>query len=277
MEKVIVTGVLQLIGFHLCNRLLNEGFHVVGIDTCTNNEKIKAEMLLSFGRNANFEFVNESLSNVNYENHIHEVKTFFHLREDPTTELEFNKIIAICEKLNVPIVFISSLEVYGNNQTLYTESSKLNPSTPLGKRKKQEEQLLLEKVCAGKNKCLIFRIPSVYGPWQSKNDCLHKHLNVHIKNNSHVSELKINHNFSKKYIYVDDVVEAIMLGFKENFTTAIYNLSVNEEKYSNDKIKEHLAFLPRYSFEDGLEKQKQHLLKILEVNPTIFEDEDVIE
>ena len=32
MEKVAITGVLQLLGFHLCNQCLNQGIEVVGFD-----------------------------------------------------------------------------------------------------------------------------------------------------------------------------------------------------------------------------------------------------
>ena len=55
MKKVVIYGVLQIVGFHLCTRLLEDGIFVVGIHDNKTNENVREEMLFSIGRNANFQ------------------------------------------------------------------------------------------------------------------------------------------------------------------------------------------------------------------------------
>lgn len=270
MEKVVVTGALQLSGFHLCTRLLNEGIYVVGIDTLDVNKKNKEEMLLSIGRNANFEHL-ESIFDVD---DFRDVNLFFHLCGESTNDFELNKIMERCDKYQIPIIYISTLDVYGRSESCCFEDSTLQPVTQLGKWKKREEKILLTDAEEKKRKLVIFRTPQIYGPWQSHDDCMHKLIYYHVKKNASLEKLMVKESFASRYMYVEDLIEAIMLVINRDFQCDIYNLSVDEEKFSSQKARELLSFQPKYTLLEGMEKQKQHILKILNVNPSFFENED---
>lgn len=267
MDKVIVTGVLQLSGFHLCVRLLNEGINVVGIDTLDKNKKYKEEMLLSIGRNANFEYV-ESLDDVK---DFCGVDLFFHLCGELMNDSELNKIITLCDKYQIPIIYISSLDVYGRGESCCYEDTMLRPVTPLGKRKKHEEMMLLSNSEEKKRKLVIFRTPYIYGPWQHQGHCMHKLIYMHVKKNIGLDKLLSNETFANQYMYVEDLIEAIMLVINRGFQCEIFNLSVNEQMFSSMKAREHLSFQPKITLQEGIEKQKQHIIKMLKVDPLFFE------
>ena len=269
MEKAVVTGALQIAGFHLCMRLLDEGMAVVGIDRMERCDKIKEEMLLSVGRNANFQHA-ESLK----DEHLRDAHLLFHLDEDPLSETEFKRRIALCDEFQIPIVYLSSLDVYGNSSTCCTEGSKLEPATPLGKRKKQEELALRSNLEEKNRRILIFRTPRIYGPWQPANDDMQRIFQL--ANNQAAlkgDEQLMNRDFVNQYMFVEDVVDAIMLAGEREFHCEIYNLSSDEQKFSSKKARERLSFRPKHTFDEGIEKLKQHILKASSVNRSLFENE----
>ena len=59
MKNILVTGCCGFIGFHLCKRLLSEGFSIIGIDNMNDYydvylKKNRLKILLSYD-NFNFE------------------------------------------------------------------------------------------------------------------------------------------------------------------------------------------------------------------------------
>lgn len=58
MDKVLVLGTLEELGFEMTTSLLEEGYEVCGIHLQLGEEKIYNERRLKIGRNANFEEIN---------------------------------------------------------------------------------------------------------------------------------------------------------------------------------------------------------------------------
>jgi len=60
---VVVTGVAGFIGSHLAETLLDENFHVIGIDCFTDyySKEIKKNNLGGFQNNKNFTFLEQDL------------------------------------------------------------------------------------------------------------------------------------------------------------------------------------------------------------------------
>lgn len=271
MEKIAITGVLQLLGFHLCNHLLNQGMQVVGFDNFDRNKQLKAEMLLAIGRNANFQFVESNYEQSELKNHLQDVTIFFHLNEESMNIHDLIEIVHICDQLQLPIITASSLEVYGNCKAACNEDTPLHPTTNLGKRKKLEEHYLLKNADRCNRQIAIIRLPNIFGPWQNPKDQFHQLIFQIVKNNASIQEIVNNRSLSQNYMFVNNVVDALMLIMEHRFHREIYNLSLNEKKYCSQKIRTQLSFKPKYSFQQGVEIFKKHILQMLETNPSLYE------
>jgi UDP-glucose 4-epimerase len=75
-----VTGVAGFIGSHLAERLIKEGFRVVGVDSFTDNypRKIKENNLRDLVANPCFRFIEGDLISLNLEEILKEVEVVFH-------------------------------------------------------------------------------------------------------------------------------------------------------------------------------------------------------
>ena len=61
MDKAIIVGVYEFIGFHLCETLLQEGMEVYGVDLpIDTSDHVVDEKRLLIGRNSNFQEKDES-------------------------------------------------------------------------------------------------------------------------------------------------------------------------------------------------------------------------
>lgn len=80
MEKAVVTEALGIIGFHLCQRLLEEGVEVLAIDDLSD-KRDKEERLHYFGRNALFSFLDREKNNFSFDEVIKGSDVYFHLTD----------------------------------------------------------------------------------------------------------------------------------------------------------------------------------------------------
>lgn len=258
MNKAVVTGALGFIGYHLCQRLLEEGVEVIGIDACIDSKRkeIQEEMLHHFGRNAQFHFIRENLLHVRFAEFMHDVDTVFHLansRETVRTSQHVskkietalavtNKVIEACVDRNTAIVYTSSLEVYGNRFGKITETSPVSPETPLGLLKVADEALLSQKTKKANIPLLIMRLPHVFGPWQHPESLFSRLILTQLKgkteNNVELKTCPI-----ENFMYIDDVTKALWLASNHCFTYDIYNLA-SEERNQGQRVIEWLLEKP---------------------------------
>ena len=48
MKKILITGAAGFLGSHLCDRFINEGFYVIGMDNFITGDKRNIKHLLDF-------------------------------------------------------------------------------------------------------------------------------------------------------------------------------------------------------------------------------------
>ena len=63
MKRVLITGAAGFLGSHLCDRFVNDGFHVIGMDNLITGRMKNLEHLV---KHSNFEFHHHNVSK-----HIH--------------------------------------------------------------------------------------------------------------------------------------------------------------------------------------------------------------
>jgi len=172
--KVLVTGAAGMIGSYFTERLLDEGYEVVGIDN------------LSFGNGSNlplehenFTFIRADLSTdmidfpVDAVCHLAAFKkplkgTFDTAKVMSNNAKMMENILDYCEEYNAKLLFTSTSDVYGNSDT-FSESDPITIGPPTNERysyalsKLFDEQLMLNKINQGKITGAITRIFGAFG------------------------------------------------------------------------------------------------------------------
>ncbi|WP_171016745.1 NAD-dependent epimerase/dehydratase family protein [Pseudalkalibacillus caeni] len=307
MEKAVVTGALGFIGFHLTDKLLNEGVSVIGIDNLADPKRteIQEEKLMHLLRNSNFDFKNSNISSSEFQNFIDDNTVVYHLASPimPFTKLpriakaiedsisETKAIVNVLQKKPVPLIYTSSMQVYGKRYGTISEKTPVNPLSDEGRLKGAEEAYLLKRCSEIHIPLIIIRLPSVYGPWQREDMAYHRLLTI--KDKRHLE--KVEDAFTADIIYVDDVVDAFINASKISVKKEIINLTSGKEgewhkgkewitgerinlredpffnvRISTDHASKILGFKPSVAIEQGVEKQKAHIEKMMKTVPSLY-------
>ena len=232
-KKILITGCSGFIGFHLCKRLIEEGFSVLGIDNMNNYydinlKKERLNLLLNnypLGR-FNFEKVNisskENLYNI-FKSYKPEIVINLaaqagvrHSIENPDTYLEsnvvgFKNILECCKSFPVEkFIYASSSSVYGGNKKIpFSEDDSVDHPVNLYAATKKTNELLAH--CYSH----LYSIPSiglrfftVYGPWGRPDMAPMLFANAILSR----KPIKVNNNgrMYRDFTYIDDVIEFIM-------------------------------------------------------------------
>lgn len=184
-KSVIVTGCAGFIGSHVCEKLLANGFHVVGIDNfdAFYPRPVKEQNLAAFSGHPNFIFyeldICEGLEAVKETG----ISAVIHLAakagvrpsiEDPAGYIRTNitgtqKVHAFMLQRNISkLVFASSSSVYGNNKKIpFSETDNVdNPISPYAFTKKAGELMNYTFHHLYKADVVNLRFFTVYGPRQ---------------------------------------------------------------------------------------------------------------
>ena len=235
MTKILVTGACGFIGFHLCNRLLDEGHEILGIDNLNDyydvNLKLDRKSLLEI--NHKFEltvFDIKDLKNVKKVFIDFKPTVVIHLAaqagvrysiENPQTYIESNiigsfNLLEACRRYPVEhLLLASTSSVYGANSKLpYNEDHKSDTQMSVyASTKKSMESLAHSYSHLFSIPTTIFRFFTVYGPWGRPDMALYKFVDG-ILNNTPI-DVYNNGNMRRDFTYVLDLVKSIDLLIKK--------------------------------------------------------------
>lgn len=246
--KALIAGGAGFVGSHLIDRLLQEGHEIVCIDNYSIGTKNNIEQLAP---NSNFKIYEEDLCDIGKLNHIFEnekVDYVFHLAansdiqasaENPLIEYRntytttFN--ILECMRLyGVKKLFFSSTSaVYGERagKEVSEDTPGLEPISYYGACKLGSEALISAFSYMNNLQSLIFRFPNVVGPRLTHGvifDFIKK-----LKNNPKELEILGNGLQRKPYMYVSDLVDAIVKYKDVEKRVEIYNIGVSTQTSVN--------------------------------------------
>lgn len=183
-KKLLITGVAGFIGSHLCHFLLNK-YRIIGIDDFSSGT---IENMTLFINNPDFTFIQSSLQEItNLDELISSCDIVIHLAaivgilktfNNPLLTLENNincseLVIKSCYKNNIPLLFASSSEVYGNQSTpTISEDSKSEFDHILSLRmpysiSKIIDEMKINLLNMQGMRCIVTRLFNVIGPNQT--------------------------------------------------------------------------------------------------------------
>jgi len=238
--RVLITGSSGQIGTNLGLYLLEKGHEVLGIDIRRNPWTDKIETLLqdlstpyrSFKKGIGYvEYPMDFDAVVHFAAHakVHE------LVQQPDRAMEnitmaFN-VLEYCRHNNVPIIFSSSREVYGDIHRYITEESYADFSyteSPYSASKIAGEALIYSYAQCYDLNYLVFRFSNVYGRYDNDIERMERVIPLFIKKISNHEPITV---FGKEkvldFTYVDDCVEGVCRGIELLVNKQAANQTIN--------------------------------------------------
>ena len=251
--NILVAGGAGFIGSHLIDSLLDEGNSIV----CADKLIMGDQNIEHLRDNPKFKFYNCELSDQNSVDDIfkdNKIDVVYHLAansdiqkggKEPSidftdTFLTTRALLEGMRNANVKKLFFASTSaVYGEmlDVELTETTGGLMPVSYYGGAKLASEAIISSYVSMCDMSAVIFRFPNVIGP-RLTHGVIYDFIKK-LKKNPNKLEILGNGTQCKPYIYVLDLVEAIMYLTKEfNPGEVVYNLSVNSEGTTVTKIAE---------------------------------------
>ena len=239
--RALVTGCAGFIGSHLCERLLADGYEVLGVDCFTSyyEREAKERNLTAFLHEPRFEFRPVDLSEGNLDGLLHEVDTVFHLAGQPGVRLSFGESFAtylrhnllatqrlLEEAVRSPVasfVYASSSSVYGDAPVFpCDELAERRPVSPYGMTKLATEELAAVYRRDFDVPTVGLRYFTVFGPRQRPDMAFSRFLRLALAG----EPLPIYGDGSqiRDFTYVGDIVNGTIAAALNGAPGSVYNL-----------------------------------------------------
>jgi nucleoside-diphosphate-sugar epimerase len=240
-EKVVVTGAAGFIGSHLCERMLEEGHEVLGVDSFTDYyspERKRHHLAACIGR-PGFTLAEENLATCDIARLIDGAGGVFHLAAQAGVRKSWGKEFALYIESNilvtqrllealkdspeVPFVHSSSSSVYGETRRLpMREDHPTAPLSPYGATKLSAEHLCeLYRLNYGV-KYRALRYFTVYGPRQRPDMAFSRFITASFAGRA--IEIYGDGKQTRDFTYVSDAVEANIRAFRYDGPYAVFNI-----------------------------------------------------
>jgi nucleoside-diphosphate-sugar epimerase len=239
--RVVVTGAAGFIGSHLCERLLDEGFEVTGIDSFTDyySPSRKREHIGRSLGSSRFKLIEQDLNNCDLASLFDGAECVFHLAAQAGvrrswgsefshyTEANILATQSVLEALkeigSMRLVHSSSSSVYGETKDLpMKEDHRLAPVSPYGATKLSAEHLCeLYRVNFGVDYTSL-RYFTVYGPRQRPDMAFSRFITNALGGNA--LEIYGDGRQTRDFTFVTDAVEANMLALRYTGSERIFNI-----------------------------------------------------
>jgi UDP-glucuronate 4-epimerase len=244
MKKILITGAIGFIGYHLTERLLKEGYSVVGIDNINSyyDVRLKYAKLPILGieedsiwpnisyqstKHKHFKFVKLDIKDRYNLEKLFETEKFDivcnlaaqagvqYSIEDPHTYIENNitgfiNIIDACRHHNIEhFVYASSSSVYGNREDVpFNEMDNVDNPISLYAASKKANELIAHSYSHLYNlRTTGLRYFTVYGPWGRPDMAPYLFLKSILEG----EKIRVfnNGNMERDFTYIDDIIEGV--------------------------------------------------------------------
>lgn len=235
MKNVLVTGAAGFIGFHLCRRLIEEGYTVYGLDNLTPyyDVNLKKDRLKQLEEHDRFTFYQIDISDrpsLVWLFNDHSIDTVVNLAaqagvryslKNPHAYVEANivgfvNLLECCRHYSVEhLVFASSSSVYGANTKMpFSVHDNVDHPVSLYAASKKANELMAHTYSHLYGlSCTGLRFFTVYGPWGRPDMALFLFTKAILAG----EPIKVfNHgNMQRDFTYIDDIVEGVFRVMKK--------------------------------------------------------------
>jgi UDP-glucose 4-epimerase len=223
--RILITGSSGQIGTNLALHLEKQGHYVFGVDKRPNTWTNQIETLLQ-DLSTPYRNFKGGIGHVEYPKnldivvHLAAHAKVHELVEQPDRALEnitmtYN-VLEFCRQNNLPIIFSSSREVYGDIHRYITEESHADfafTESPYSASKISGEALIYSYAQCYNMKYLVFRFSNVYGRFDNDIERMERVIPLFIRKIKNYEPITV-YGESKvlDFTYVDDCVEGIAKG-----------------------------------------------------------------
>ena len=238
--RVLITGSSGQIGTNLGLYLQEQGHFVFGVDKRPNTWTTKIETLLQDLSMPYRDFQN-GIGHAEYPTNLDVVVHFaahakvHELVEQPDRALEnitmtFN-VLEFCRHNNLPIIFSSSREVYGDIHRYITEESYADfafTESPYSASKISGEALIYSYAQCYGLRYLVFRFSNVYGRYDNDIERMERVIPLFIhKISNHEPIVVYGEQKVLDFTYVDDCVAGVTAGIQKLVSGEMGNHTIN--------------------------------------------------
>lgn len=255
--KVLITGAAGFIGSHLSERLLDNGFMVVGLDNFDDfyDPRIKRRNVADCLKNKNFQLVEADIRDSDAMDKVvgDGVEIIVHLAaragvrpsiEQPLlyADVNINGTMVMLEaakkhKVN-KFVFASSSSVYGNNKKVpFSEDDNVDfPISPYAATKKACELICHTYYHLYGISITSLRFFTVYGPRQRPDLAIHKFAQL-IEQGKPIPVYG-DGSMMRDFTYIDDIIDGVVAAMDKCAGFHLYNLGESRPISVSDLIAE---------------------------------------
>lgn len=185
MKKILITGAAGFLGSHLCERFINEGYSVIGMDNFITGDKKNINHLLN---HSNFDFIEHDVSDfIKIEGTLDYILHF----ASPASPIDYLKIpiqtlkvgslgthnlLGVAKAKNARMLIASTSEVYGDplvhpqTESYYGNVNTIGPRGVYDEAKRFQESITMAYHRFHGVETRIVRIFNTYGPRMRLND-----------------------------------------------------------------------------------------------------------
>ena len=225
--RILVVGVAGYVGGAVTDILIDKGYNFSVYDSLLYETEYLKNCDFIFGDVRDYEKINKILKNYDCVIWIAALvgDGACSVNPDITSEINFKSVENLVENFNGRIIFFSTCSVYGAQNGLLDENSKLNPLSIYASTKLQSEKLLIKK------NSIIFRLGTLFGLSDTYSR-VRMDLVVNTLTARALIENKINIFGGEQYrplLHVRDAAAAIVDSISKD-VTGVYNLSLENYK-----------------------------------------------